>query len=465
MTSSRLPAYLSVLLAALTLPVLVAAQPAPDHEHARAEPWEAPTHRPDRIALTWKEDPATSLSITWRTDTTVTGAVAQIALATPAPNLEDEAQTSEAQTEDFHSEQISGEDVRARYHSVTFTGLLSDTLYAYRVGDGEVWSEWFHARTASREAAPLTFLYFGDAQNGIHSHWSRTIRSAYLKAPDALFMIHAGDLVNSAHRNAEWGEWFTAGGWIHGMLPSVPVPGNHEYRPFTEEEDTLNIDHLSVHWRPQFTLPEHGPEGLEETTYYLDVQGVRIVGLNSNERIEEQAAWLDSILTDNPNRWTVATFHHPIFSSSEGRDSPERRAAWKPILDKHHVDLVLQGHDHTYARGHTENLAQGVNTRDPQAGTVYVNSVSGAKMYEIRPDRWDAYEDVQMDRAAENTQLFQVIRVASDTLRYHAYTATGDVYDAFDLVKQDDEAPNRFIERIEADVPERTHENTVPQHR
>ncbi|MGI9175035.1 MAG: hypothetical protein ACR2GR_06930 [Rhodothermales bacterium] len=106
-----------------------------------------------------------------------------------------------------------------------------------------------------------------------------------------------------------------------------------------------------------------------------------------------------------------------------------------------------------------------MNTRDPQAGTVYVNSVSGAKMYEIRPDRWDAYEDVQMDRAAENTQLFQVIRVASDTLRYHAYTATGELYDAFDLVKQDDEAPNRFIERIEADVPERTHENTVPQHR
>lgn len=67
-----------------------------------------------------------------------------------------------------------------------------------------------------------------------------------------------------------------------------------------------------------------------------------------------------------------------------------------------------------------------------------------------------------MERSAENTQLFQVIRVESDTLRFRAYTVTGELYDAFDLVKRPGGAANAFISRLEASAPERTYENTVP---
>jgi hypothetical protein len=38
-------------------------------------------------------------------------------------------------------------------------------MYAYRVGDGTHWSEWFHARTAANEPEPFSYIYFGDAQN------------------------------------------------------------------------------------------------------------------------------------------------------------------------------------------------------------------------------------------------------------------------------------------------------------
>ncbi len=277
-------------------------------------------------------------------------------------------------------------------------------------------------------------------------------------------MIHAGDLVNSGHSSSEWGEWFTAGGWIHSMVPSLPVPGNHEYKGYTKAESQAGDRHLSVHWRPQFTLPENGVAGLEETSYYVDYQGARIIGLDSNRRIEEQAAWLERVLADNPNRWTVVTFHHPVFSSAQGRDNPEVRRYWKPILEKHRVDLVLQGHDHTYARGRTyaseQNVAQGVNARNRHTGTVYVISVSGGKMYELDQDWMSRYE-VIMDRTAEDMQLYQVVRVAGDTLRYQAFTATGQLYDAFDLVKQE-EGPNRFVERVPPDRGVRMHESTVP---
>ncbi len=440
-----------------------------EHGHAHAAPGELPTPYPDRIALTWSADPASSLSVTWRTDTTVTASFAQVAVATAEPSFFTRAETVEAATEVLDLSHIEDEYVVAHYHSATFTGLRSDTLYAYRVGDGMRWSEWFHARTADSEPKPMSFLYFGDAQNGIRSHWSRAIRAAYSEAPDALFAIHAGDLVGGAHNNIEWGQWHQAGGFIHSMLPSLPVPGNHEYDEFTEEEGDLDVQHLSAHWRPGFTLPMNGAEDFKESTYFLDIQGLRVIGLDSEPATEDaralavQTAWLDSVLTNNTNRWTIATFHHPIFSSGEGRDNPNLRATWKPLFDKHRVDLVLQGHDHTYARGRAENVAEGVNVRSPLGGTVYVNSVSGAKMYTISPGRWENYYgSVEMERAAENTQLFQVLRIDGDTLRFKAYTVTGELYDAFDLVKGQGNAPNAFIERVPRDTPERTHENTIP---
>ena len=421
------------------------------------EPWVAPGPYPDRIALTWSDDPATSLSVTWRTDTTISKAVAQLAIATPAPRFDRAATSETAQTERLDARSIEMEDVVANYHSVTFTDLLPDTLYAYRVGNGELWSEWFQTRTASAEPAPFSFIYFGDAQNEIQSHWSRNIRAAYSKAPDVRFILHAGDLVNRAHRNFEWGEWFHAGSFIHSMLPSIVIPGNHEYRRIGEEGER----ELSIHWRPQFTLPTNGPEGLKETVYYLDIQGVRIIGLNSNTSPEIQSEWLEEVLSNNPNEWTIVTHHHPIFSSSKNRDNPELRTLWKPIYDEYHVDLVLQGHDHSYARGRDINVTEGASARDLSSGTVYVNSVSGAKMYEIKDDRWDQY-DVVMERGAENTQLFQVISVASDRLQFRAYTTNGSLYDAFDLVKQD-EGPNRFFSHSAINtIPERTHENTIP---
>ena len=77
--------------------------------------------------------------------------------------------------------------------------------------------------------APFSFIYFGDAQNDLKSRWSRTIRGAYSKMPKADFLLHAGDLVNRANNDHEWGEWFYAGGWIYGMMPSFATPGNHEY--------------------------------------------------------------------------------------------------------------------------------------------------------------------------------------------------------------------------------------------
>lgn len=389
--------------------------------------------RPDRICLSWSGDPATSFSVTWRTSDQVAKAYAQVAPATPSVDFIRKVSAVTAKSEDLDTEHG-----KVRYHEATLAGLKPESLYLYRVGSDSGWSEWIQVRTASQEAKPFRFIYFGDAQNHVLAHWSRVLRQAYRNAPEAAFLLHAGDLINRAHRNIEWGEWFAAGDWLQASIPQVAVPGNHEYDPMDREDPKDNRELLSRFWRPQFAFPQNGPKGLEETVFWLDHQGTRIIGLNSVERIAEQKPWLEKVLAKNPNRWTIVTFHHPVFSTARGRDNKEVREHWKPVLEKAAVDLVLQGHDHTYGRGAGKNLPEGKSARDAKSGTLYVVSVSGPKMYGLDSDWWT--------RGAENTQLYQVIDVARDTLRYEARTATGELYDAFDLVKQK-KGPNRLIDR------------------
>jgi 3',5'-cyclic AMP phosphodiesterase CpdA len=371
----------------------------------------------ERIILTWNGNPATSQAVTWRTAAVFNQATAEIAPADPSPDLMKKSRRFIAQTMPLQTEKGS-----TYYHSVSFTNLRPNTLYAYRIGHGNVWSEWFQFRTASSHADPFVFIYFGDAQQEIFSLWSRTIRTAILTEPRARFMIHAGDMVDHANSDREWDEWFNAGGWVFATIPSIPVAGNHEYINWTQSKPIL-----SKYWRPQFTLPEVGIEGLAETVYYLDYQGARIIVLNSNDILKEQAKWVEQLLAQNPNQWTIITFHHPVYSSVMRRDNKKLRDCWQPIFNKFNVDLVLQGHDHVYARGNGLDISK--DEKDQKRNTpVYVVSVSGPKMYPLDPVRW-------MDRAGENLQLFQVISISHNILSYKSMTVRGEVYDAFDLVK------------------------------
>lgn len=400
----------------------------------------APSAFPDRIILGWQGSPATSQSVNWRTDSTVTKAVAALSEADPSPDFVKSATLVQAVSETVW---LDGRSIQ--YHSAHFKNLKPATQYSYRVGDGTHWSEWFHFKTAQAQPAPFSFLYFGDAQNDLRSLWSRAIRGAYSTLPTVRFMVHAGDLINNSNLDWQWGEWFEAGGWINGMVPTLATPGNHEY--FKDEQGKSRV---SKHWRPSFVLPENGPEGLEETAYSFDYQGTRFISLNSQAALldstvmDRQAQWLATSLTQNPNRWTVVMHHHPIYSTAKGRDNNEWRDRMESIYKKYKVDLVLQGHDHTYGRG--LNMPLG-NSRKRPDGPIYVVSVSGPKMYDIELQDW-------MDRAASNTQLYQTITIDGNKLAYQAFTVTGQLYDSFTLTK-DHKGKNTLADQQPTLAPER----------
>ncbi len=408
---------------AIAIPSIAVAQPADTSDRV-----------PQRVLLTMNGDPATQMAVSWRTAEDAEGA-AQFTEAKPGPRLEVDARTVTA-TVAQTVETTTG--VTRYYKSATMAGLKPSTKYAYRVGDGQVWSEWNHFKTASDKAQPFSFIYVGDAQNDVLSLWSRVLRDAFRNGANARFILHAGDLINHANNDEQWGEWFEAAGWINRVVPVVAIPGNHEHHVPKGSEKR----ELSQLWQPQFEYPRNGVKGLEDTNYFLDYQGVRIVGLNSNMEHVSQAEWLDKVLADNPNRWTILTFHHPVFSAAAKRDNPDLREAWMPIIDKYDVDLVLQGHDHTYGR--SEKISSGTVVGTTEGGSVYVVSVSGPKMYDLT----EVNRDI-MARVAEDTQLYQRISIDGDTLKYVARTAAGDRYDAFELKKGSD-GENELLNKIPA---------------
>lgn len=422
----------TVALVAGVAGVATGQDPAPATPYPREERW-APTPIPDRVVLTPTETPATSQAVSWRTSNDVETAQAQIVETLPGPSetlngprLAQLADTVPA----AESTSIQADlGYMTQFHTAVFEGLEPDTSYLYRVGDGANWSEWYEFSTAAEGFAPFSFIYVGDAQNNIEEHVSRVFRRAFAGADDPSLFLHAGDLIDVADRDWEWGEWFEAGGFINGMINTLATPGNHEYRS----------GNLSPQWRPQFSFPSNGPtEALDEVVYYVDYQGVRFVSIDSNRRsngeLQIQADWLDEVLSDNPNRWTVVFNHHPIFSVSQGRNEVNWRNAMLPVIERHGVDLVLQGHDHSYGRGNVSSR----ETRSGRShdGPVYVVSVSGPKMYQVSGSVWSD-NNATLRSTAENTQLYQYIDVDRNELRYEARDATGAFHDGFTIRKQD----------------------------
>ncbi|GHD29205.1 phosphoesterase [Nocardiopsis kunsanensis] len=394
---------------------------------------------PDRLLLSPTADPATSQTVTWRTPTSTTADL-QI---TPHHTTEQVTTVSATSTGQAHG----------TFHTATATDLEPDTAYRYRVSDntGRT-SPWHTFTTATPEPRPFTFLSFGDLQTHITEGAGPVVEAALAAEPDADLAVHAGDLVDDANNENQWEQWYEVFGDSTATMNHLTTPGNHEY----------TLLRLSQYWPLQFPGPDNGPDtggtDLAATLGHTDHQGVRFITLNSNYReaapltphqwLHQQAQWLEHTLETNPHPWTVVTFHHPLFSNLPDRDKAPLRRAWLPILEEHDVDLVLQGHDHSYSRG---NLTRHrTDDQDVHTGPVYAVTVTGPKMYEATTENWtDNNAEARVQQA--NTQTFQSVHVDRGTLSYTARTASGQTVDAFTITKDPQGGNKRVTDQVETD--------------
>ncbi len=415
MTRSPLRLLLAVLLLGVVLGLWPAGTPSglpaghPAAVHWVGSPAAPP---PEQILLTWAGNPANSISIQWRTSPSVTaGAAAYVRRA----DCVDGASIPWTLVSANH--RTIGQAMN--WHTARLARLQPSTDYFYVVGDGqrEGWSEPRIFRTGPAAAERFCFVYMGDAQEGLAS-WGALQKAAMQTRPDARFFIMAGDLVDLGNDLDHWQTFLKYGADVYSRRPVMPCVGNHEC-----------IRGGPAMYRAIFDLPLNGPRGIEpERAYSFTYGDALFVVLDSNLSAQSQTPWLEQCLAASTSTWKFAMFHHPAYSSDPTQDHASLRKAWVPVLDRYHVDVVFQGHEHAYMR--TYPLRDGRRTAGPADGTIYLISVSGTKMYKQvkRP-----YAQV----AFTNTATYSTLDIIPATGRpggrlvYRAYDARGTVRDEF----------------------------------
>ncbi len=383
--------------------------------------------RPDQVAISFGTDPARELVWTWRTSPDVVSSAVRIVADSGKGDVGPSDRGIRVVEGDSVCVEVANvlNDPVVRRHRVAVGGLEPDRVYRYALGDGTPrgWGPWNVVKTAPERGRPLRFLYLGDAQTGFE-RWGRLLGGAMRRHPGMDFVVLAGDIVDRGNERTNWDHFFLRAAPVLDRLPLMPCVGNHEY-----------LDVGPRLYRAFFELPHNGPRGIDpDLAYSFEAGDVCFAVMDSTlavwdpDAARRQADWLDETLSRTKARWRIAIFHHPVYPSHPWRDMPALREHWVPVFDKHHVNLVLQGHDHAYQR--TYPLRGHRRADGPDRGTIYVISVSGDK-YVDQVHR----ANVATGRAGVSTYQTIEIDPRADRLTYRAWTEEGQVVNAFRIEK------------------------------
>ncbi|WP_165219592.1 purple acid phosphatase family protein [Aquisphaera insulae] len=408
-------------------------QPAHDRRHstllATGRVWK--THvpsssAPDQVTIAYGADPAHELVWSWRTAPDAARSVLRLVPArfeSAEPDEDRDPDLSEARVVEGSSSLLESPSVLndpvIRRHVVSVPGLEEDTVYLYSLGNGSTkgWGPWRAAKTARARPGRLEFLYMGDAQTGLED-WGKRLMTAHRRHPGIEFVLLAGDLVDRGNERTNWDHFFLRSRDLFERIPVMPCAGNHEY-----------LDCGPRLYRANFALPRNGPAGMDPgLAYHFESGSAFVAVLDSTLAVsdrgsaERQSRWLDDALGRTRADWKIVMFHHPIYPSHPWRDSPSLREHLVPILDRHHVDLVLQGHDHAYLRTYPMRANRRV-TSDGE-GTVYVVSVAGDKFVDQPPRDY-------IEVGFTGTSTYQTIEIddVDHRLTYRSWTDAGEQVD------------------------------------
>ncbi|MEK4359797.1 phosphodiester glycosidase family protein [Paenibacillus sp. FSL M7-1455] len=375
------------------------------------------TETPYNINVSMGADPAASRGFTWHTHPGTEPTVVEVAKQSEFSGF-DQANVKKVDGTSYLYQTLDLGTVRV--HKATVDGLEPGTAYVYRVGDGQGrYSEQGTFKTAEASGDRTSFLYFADSQAGDlkgFQLWGNTVKKALENTPDAEFMVHVGDMVDKGFNEQEWKWWFSEAQEAFLNTTLVAAIGNHEVMGTKENNDFL----------AHFNQPGNGLDSLKGSHFAFDYKNIHFVVLNSEYQYEDQQKWLEKDLSATTKPWKIAIFHRGPYGSIY--DTAEIRQLWAPVLEKHGVDLVLNGHDHIYLR--TYPMLDNQIVGDGQGTTYVVAGSTGPKFYSLTKRDWQRVTD------DEATQMYASVEVDGDLLKFVTKTVGGRIVDQFTLSKQ-----------------------------
>jgi len=291
----------------------------------------------------------------------------------------------------------------------TLDKLKQNTAYSYRVGGDGAWSATSEFKTRKFDGN-FDFLFFGDPQIGSSGNvpkdqagWEDTVRVALEANPEAEILVSGGDQVETAGTETQWTAFLSPAGLRN--VPWAATIGNHDVgsRAYEQHLWTPNTDRSPSHY------PAGNPANMSGGDYWYMYRGVLFIHLNSNAfstsgqtGVNADQAHLGFIAgvvgqQGDKAKYTVLVYHHSIYSPGDHAndgDNKTRRLDFPLAFSQLGVDLVLQGHDHTYSRSYVidsgikqdaEEQPGATSVFQGPGGVIYVtgNSASGSKYYPL----------------------------------------------------------------------------------
>ncbi|MBO4538825.1 MAG: metallophosphoesterase family protein, partial [Clostridia bacterium] len=333
-------------------------------------------------------------------------------------------------------------------YSVKLTGLTKGTTYYYQLGKDGTWTKTFKFATASD--GEFTFMAISDIQGSVEDNYIAS--DVYMKkaleyfGEGPAFIVSGGDNVDNGRNIMQYTWLFNDQQEIWANNTLVSAVGNHE-----KHDNALD----SV-----IALPDTATVTGDTGYYYsYDYNSAHFVVLNTNDLDDEnylsteQESWLIEDLQANQENenttWTIVIMHKGPYTAGShafDNDVAQLRRQLPEIFEEYGVDLVLQGHDHTYSVSEFIG-ADGKKTASVSNGTIYkpegvlyINlGTMGDKFYDYIynekvdladrngvSEKLSAYFTEDKNLELTETPVFAKITVNKDDLIIKTYTFIGD---------------------------------------
>lgn len=304
---------------------------------------------------------------------------------------------------------------------VTIRDLEPGTPYVYRIEssdrpDRQLPSELRTFQTAVDAETPFAFAIISDTQ-GNPEVSGRIAAHAFGQRPH--FALIPGDLVSTGTDKSHWTEHFF--GSMEPLTSRVaffPVLGNHE-------QD-------AAHYYRYASLPD------PEYCYEFEYGNAGFFVIDSNRNVDpgsEQYRWLDEALDKSVATWKFVSYHHPSYSSDEndygdmwkGRSTHGdlRVRQLTKLFDKHGVDVVWNGHIHSYERTWPVK-----NDRADPQGTIYMITGGGGGSLETPGPTRPFFQNT-----VRRGHHYCMVAIHGRRLEFKAYDLENRLFDTLTLTK------------------------------
>ena len=334
-------------------------------------------------------DDADSLNVSWLSNPLYADSEALLQLA-------EEEEAVEGAEPISGTCQLTGfsDNAAANACGVTAEGLAPGTTYYYRVGDGTHWSA-VRSFTTGYENTGIQALVLGDLQESNNQNLSGILEQVGVEGLD--LTVQTGDLVDSGGNYAYWDSTLS-------MLEKLDTDrffslGNHEL------EGGLPIGTLLYHQEnPDYTSAEYG------NVYFASI------AINGGTAGYEKALeWLVADAQASQASWKILVTHQPAYYTNAvaGMDASTQQAIAQAAQEAG-IDVVLSGHDHSYAR--TQPLYNGAV--DEEKGiTYFICGSLGEKSYGVTNTPEFHFAKATNDYQA----LYTTLSTTADTLTIQVY--------------------------------------------